>query len=276
MSSRHRAFTLVELLVVVGIVTLLVALLMPALGKARKQALEVKCAANLRSIGQGLMMYTQRYGYYPGCVYAGPDSHVIVWPTRLREFLGPDRGVFNCPARGPEMPEWSVNWQYGSGTYFATKAHTAYGYEIGEPLLIPGRPFSYDYNAHGLVFSWGTPTERQLGLGAFLRPETPAERAIEMKASRVKLASEMIAVADTADRSSGWGLCANSYPPYQWPGTVHRRGANVLFCDGHVRWYAQADLVVGASLGGPPPGGPSPAAIRNRRIWNNGNQDYVP
>lgn len=64
--SRRKGFTLFELLVVIGIVALLIAVLMAALVKVRKQALEVKCRANLRSIGQALTMYTQVYGYYPG------------------------------------------------------------------------------------------------------------------------------------------------------------------------------------------------------------------
>src|SRR5687768_10633410 len=75
-SPTRRAFTLVELLVVVGIIALLVALLMPALSKVRKHAFEVKCAANLRSIGQGLTMYTQQYGFYPGCLYG--TGHTVV------------------------------------------------------------------------------------------------------------------------------------------------------------------------------------------------------
>ena len=65
--SKGRAgFTLVELLVVVGIIAVLIALLMPALSKVRKHAQEVSCAANLHSIGQALTMYTQQYDRFPG------------------------------------------------------------------------------------------------------------------------------------------------------------------------------------------------------------------
>ncbi len=252
---RRRGFTLVELLVVIGIIAMLVAILLPALTRAKQAAYRLACAANLRSQGQAMVMYVGDYRYYPGHCASKGSITFAVWPTRLRLYTK-SRGVFFCPAQEP-----GFQWQrvLGTGAAYATELEAGrYGYEVGELLLNVERvPFSYGINDWGAI----NVHRPQLGLGAHVDNPWCAE----LKGSKVKLPSSMIAIADNSCDTS-WdyniGPHDNGSPSRtEYPGKIHNGGANVLFCDGHVQWYLQKDLVnVNCSTG--------PGRAMNA-MWNN-------
>jgi len=78
---RKRAFTLVELLVVIGIIALLIAILLPALGKAREASQKTVCLSNLRQLGTAMQLYATEYKDFIPIGYMSQKqfSYVVNW-----------------------------------------------------------------------------------------------------------------------------------------------------------------------------------------------------
>lgn len=113
-SSRKRAFTLVELLVVIGIIVVLLAILLPTLARARDRARAVKCASDMHQIYEACLMYynmlgrlpipgeSGHNGFEPGSCCAYGNGGLDFNRGSLWDFLGSSQAdrsaIFLCPA----------------------------------------------------------------------------------------------------------------------------------------------------------------------------------
>jgi prepilin-type N-terminal cleavage/methylation domain-containing protein/prepilin-type processing-associated H-X9-DG protein len=117
MARQSRAFTLIELLVVIAIIALLMAILMPALSRAKEQARDTGCRANLKNVGIGVLMYLQDSDFVMPELHASPATNQVnghLWEDAAGNMLQWDadrsywgiifypyvkeRKVFGCPA----------------------------------------------------------------------------------------------------------------------------------------------------------------------------------
>ena len=100
-----RGFTLIELLVVIAIIAVLASLLLPALRKAKRAALNVGCISNIRSITQGCLLYTSDVGRFPmqseapqaNLIYGHRMTPLILKDGGYLEYPEDGRGVMLCP-----------------------------------------------------------------------------------------------------------------------------------------------------------------------------------
>lgn len=131
-----RAFTLAELLVVVGIIALLIAILLPSLARAQRLARATACASQMKQIAVGTLMYAQDHGgRWPRSTHSALPHRVMPWGYALSPYLGSGpytgpsaawdklfTGLYRCPE-----DDRAGRWSYGKNVWFELNSA-----EVGE------------------------------------------------------------------------------------------------------------------------------------------------
>lgn len=134
-TPRRKAFTLVELLVVVSIIALLLGILLPSLSKAREKAKIVVCRTNVRSLGTGFVLYSadNQNRVFPTTTADG--AHTL-WLDHVGEQISNVDKVRYCPTteinpNEPQMGKWEPTQVGGSTTTTWIWNFGPDGYEYG-------------------------------------------------------------------------------------------------------------------------------------------------
>ena len=234
----RRAFTLVELLVVIGIIAVLIALLLPTLRGARAQAQAVACQSNLRQIYTAVQMYAgDNRGWFPGPILTFPRSSGSGFRTPTwNHFLFPYKTWTDYAAPSREYLSSSKVFFCSSQWFDYRDADAAErgSYGLNENL-VRNNPSNVPPRPQWIDIDWvaGAPDPNNEFFN-FLRTRKPAE---------------IFLVGDTRrDSAAGAGFGSQNYrmrwsPVNQTLEFRHNRlRMNMLFHDGHVVSLARNEV----------------------------------
>ena len=170
---RRRGFTLIEMLVVIGVVLVLLALLLSAIQGARRKAATVVCASHLRQIHQASILFAQdNDGRLPRPSYTFETLDYALAPDERRQLCW--FHVENGPGGGLISFEHGALWRYLGGDVNSRRTILNCPADSDERTMRSGarapRNFTYAYNANIRIDEEATGRRTQVRLAAVLRP----------------------------------------------------------------------------------------------------------
>lgn len=250
-NKRTKGFTLIELLVVIAIIALLMAVVIPALGRAKEYALRVICRSNIRQQCLGVVLYaddndtrvpTTATGYWLW--------DISFWTTnQVSDYAGiTENDIYYCPANRIKKADDARFWQY---TWIAGGADTSKLVPLRDESVLDEAQQKANYRVMPnlwMFYKNNTNTPETL-------PLTGEKAKWIDKIANLKSTGSTIMIMDNVIESSmqpnnffdipdggisAWGLSDNSNHKSRQttPGTTYFKpsGANVGYADNHVEW----------------------------------------